>query len=225
MTSSEFLLTLTTIIIINIVLSGDNAVVIALASRKLSEDMQRKAIFWGTFGAVALRIIFTAIAIYILRIPFLKLIGGILLILVAVQLAKEDEGEKNIQAADSLMKAIQTIIFADFIMSLDNVLAIAGAARGSVLLIIIGLVISIPIVLFGSRLVLNLMEKYPVIIYIGIGVLGWTAGEMILDDKSVHGFLVNLVRGQELLIPLAVTGLVLLIAWLENRRPVREQAE
>ncbi len=170
---------------INIVLSGDNAVVIALASRSLPAKQQKMAIMLGSFGAIALRVILTFFAVLLLGLPFLKIIGSLLLGWIGIQMLIPEEEEAHIDDHTQLWAAIKTIIIADFIMSLDNVLGVAAAAKGNVLLLIIGLGISIPLIVYGSTLVLKLMTRYPIIVTIGGGVLGWVAGEMFVTDPAI----------------------------------------
>ena len=177
---------LMTIIGINIVLSGDNAVVIALAARSLPPDQQKRAIAWGSGAAVVMRIILTIVAVELLRLPYLKLVGGLLLLWIAVQLLlPEKEGEGHGKSVVGFWGAMKTILIADLVMSLDNVLAVAAAAKGSILLLVIGLAISIPLVVFGSTLLLKLMERFPIIIKLGAALLGWVAGEMFVSDPLV----------------------------------------
>jgi YjbE family integral membrane protein len=180
-----FWVTLGQIIMINIVLSGDNAVVIALASRSLPVKQQKMAIMFGSFGAIALRVILTFFAVLLLGLPFLKIVGAFLLGWIGVQMLIPEEEAEHIDAHTQLWSAIKTIIVADFIMSLDNVLGVAAAAKGSVLLLVIGLGISIPLIIYGSTLVLRLMTRYPAIVTIGGGVLGWVAGEMFVTDPAI----------------------------------------
>jgi YjbE family integral membrane protein len=216
MFDANFWSALLVILGINLVLSGDNAVVIALATLRLPEKEKKQGIFWGTFGAVALRIVLTAIAATLLKVPFVQAVGGILLAFIAVKLLKgEDEGE-HVQAAGNLREAIKTIIFADLLMSLDNVLAVAGASNGNMVLLILGLVISVPIVIFGSSILSTLMKKYAWIISLGAGLLGYTAGEMLLNDSYFH-FLAK-IHVLEYIIPggLAI-GVVVLGHWLKGR--------
>jgi len=176
------------IIGVNIVLSGDNAVVIALAARSLPPKQQKQAIIWGSGAAIVLRIILTLFAVALLAMPWLKLVGSVLLLWIGVKLLiPEDEGPE-IEASDSLMAAIKTILIADLVMSLDNVIAVAAAAGGHVGLLIIGLAISIPLVIFGATLLLKLMERWPVIITIGAGLLGFVAGEMAWEDSGIASF-------------------------------------
>jgi YjbE family integral membrane protein len=176
------------IIGVNIVLSGDNAVVIALAARSLQPRQQKQAIIWGSAAAIVMRVILTLFAVALLGLPWLKLIGSVLLLWIGVKLLiPEDEGP-DIKASDNMLAAIKTILIADLVMSLDNVIAVAAAAGGSVTLLILGLAISIPLVIFGATLLLKLMERWPIIITIGAGLLGFVAGEMAWEDNAIHGF-------------------------------------
>jgi YjbE family integral membrane protein len=184
--SPEFWIGLGVIIWVNIILSGDNAVVIALAARSLPRHQQRQAIFWGAAAAVVLRVVLTIVAVKLLELPYLKLVGAIALLWIAVRLlVPEDEGDDGVEASSHLLGAIKTILIADLVMSTDNVIAVAGAAKGSVLLLVLGLVISIPLVIFGAAMLMVLMERYPIIITLGAAVLGWTAGEMAVTDPSL----------------------------------------
>jgi len=183
--SSFFWVTLGQIMMINIVLSGDNAVVIAMASRSLPPKQQKQAIFFGSFGAIILRVILTFFAVLLLGLPWLKIIGAVLLGWIGIQMLMPEDGEEEISAHAQLWSAIKTIIVADFIMSLDNVLGVAAAAKGSLLLLILGLAISIPLIIYGSTFILKLMNRFPSIITIGGGVLGWVAGEMAIADPIV----------------------------------------
>lgn len=185
LTSSFFWVTLAQIIMINIVLSGDNAVVIALASRSLPPKQQKKAILFGSFGAIILRIILTFFAVYLLGLPWLKIVGALLLFWIAVKMLIPEDEEGNLEAHDHLWGAIKTIIVADFVMSLDNVLGVAAAAKGNFVLLVLGLAISIPLIIYGSTLILKLMSRFPVIITLGGGVLGWVAGEMMITDPVI----------------------------------------
>lgn len=181
----DYLTTLIGIITVNLLLSGDNALVIALASRRLPPRQRQRAVLWGGAGAVGLRIILTLAAVMLLRIPYLLLTGGLLLEWVAIKLAATDSDERTeVAAAGDLFAAIKTILLADLVMSLDNVLAIAGVARGSVPLIIVGLAISIPIIIWGSKAVSLLMDRWPIIILAGAAFLGWTAGDMLIADPA-----------------------------------------
>jgi YjbE family integral membrane protein len=207
---NEFFLVLLEIILINIVLSGDNAVVIALACRNLDAKYQKKAVFLGSFGAIALRIVLTFLAVYLLTIPYLNFVGGILLLWIAIKLLK-GEDEEDIKASSNLMGAIRTIIFADLIMSLDNVVAVAGAAHGNMVLIILGLAISIPLIIWGSQLLMTIMDKFPIIVILGAGLLGYTAGEMILNDKAVGHFFDQLHSSIHIVFPLLLAAAVIIL--------------
>jgi len=173
------------IIGVNIVLSGDNAVVIALAARGLPPHQRKKAVAWGSGAAVVMRIVLTIVAVELLRLPYLKLVGAALLLWIAVQLlVPEDEDGGHGAAGTSLAAAVKTILLADLVMSLDNVIAVAAAAKGSVFLLIAGLAISIPLVVFASRLLLTLMDRFPIIITLGAALLGWVAGDMAVSDPA-----------------------------------------
>lgn len=187
LTHAPFWIALGQIIIIDILLGGDNAVVIALACRKLPPELRRKGIIYGTAGAIVLRVILIAFAMTLLALPALKLVGAVLLVWIGIKLiAPDDEGHDNIQGSDKLLAAIKTIIVADLVMSVDNVIAIAGAAQSSgehqMLLVTLGLLISIPIIVWGSQLVITLMERFPIIIVAGGMLLGWIAGGMLVSD-------------------------------------------
>lgn len=181
----EYVLLLLSIIMINILLSGDNALVIALASRNLPIEQQKKAMLWGSVGAIVLRVALTFIAVFILNIPYLQALGGFMLIWIAIKLVADQKGPTFLEAKKNLWDTIKTIIAADFIMSLDNVIAIAGVAKGKISLLIVGLVISIPIIIWGSKFVGMLIQKWPILILIGAFFLGWTAGGMIFTDKRI----------------------------------------
>ncbi len=183
--TTEFWLALSQIILINIVLSGDNAVVIALASRSLPPAQQKKAILFGSFGAIGLRIVLTFFAVYLLSLPFLKLAGAGLLLWIGIGLLRNDEGDEEIENHSNLSAAIKTIIVADLVMSLDNVIGVAAAAKGNTVLLVVGLAISIPLIIYGSTLILKLMGRFPVIITIGAALLGWVAGEMAFSDPAI----------------------------------------
>jgi len=189
----DFWIGLLKIIWINIILSGDNAVVIALAARSLPPAQQKKAVLFGSGAAVALRIGLTVVAVRLLEISFLQIVGGALLLYIGVQLLSEqDGGEGEAKHHGSLMSAVRTILIADLVMSLDNVIAVAAAAKGSMLLLVLGLAISIPLVVFGSTLMIRLMERYPFIVTLGAALIGWVGGETMVSDTAVA----ELVHGQ-----------------------------
>ena len=224
-----FILALAKIMLVNIVLSGDNAVVIALAGRSLPKRQQTLAILWGCAGAVVLRVLLTLVAVFLLSIPYLQAVGGLLLIWIAAKLLNEpDDDEEEIKSNGTLLAAIRTIIIADIVMSLDNTLAIAAIAENDYLLLTLGLALSVPIIVFGSKFIMWLMERFPVIVYIGAGLICWTAGEMLVRDDRVRELLnILLQRGilsehvlqaLGLAVPVTATIGVLLPCWLLNRR-------
>ena len=187
--SPEFLAAGLQIIVVNLLLSGDNAVVIALACRNLPSAQRKKAVFWGVFGAVAARIVLTLFAVSLLALPWLKIVGGALLVWIGIQLiAQEEDASHDIKASSKLSAAIRTVVMADVVMSLDNVVAVAAAAQGSIALLVFGLVLSIPIVVLGSGLVMTLIKKLPWLVVAGGGLLGWIAGEMMVGDVVAKGF-------------------------------------
>jgi YjbE family integral membrane protein len=186
--SLNFWSLLMTIVFIDLLLAGDNAIVIGLAARNLPKHLQKSAVIWGTFGAVLIRIAATMVVVSLLKIPFLLAIGGVLLIWIAYKLLVQEENHDNIKAGSTLWSAIQTIIIADAAMGLDNVIAVAGAAHGDYFLVVIGLLISIPIVVWGSTLFIKIIEKYAWIIYLGSGVLAYTAAKMITHEGEFADF-------------------------------------
>ena len=218
----EFWLALAQIILINIVLSGDNAVVIALACRSLPHEQQKKAILFGSVGAIVLRVLLTFFAVYLLTLPYLKLLGAALLLWIGIGLLKGEDDEEELEGHSGLMAAIKTIIIADLVMSLDNVIGVAAAAKGNILLLVLGLVISIPLIIFGSTLILKLMNRFPIIITLGAALLGWVAGEMALSDPSIKAY----VENNHLLHTLApAAGAVVVVVvgkWLARRAPAEE---
>ncbi|WP_024301517.1 TerC family protein [Pseudogulbenkiania sp. MAI-1] len=190
---ATFWLAVVQIIAIDILLGGDNAVVIALACRKLPEAQRRKGIFWGVAGAIGLRIVLIFFALQLLSLPFLKVVGALLLLWIGVKLLQpeDDDGHGNIEGSAHLWGAIKTIIVADAVMSLDNVIAVAGAAKGELGLVALGIVISIPIIVWGSQFVLKLMDRFPVVITLGAALLGWIAGDMVVGDVMVKPYLAD----------------------------------
>ncbi len=208
------------IILANIVLSGDNAVVIAMAARKLPDSQRQKAIFWGSAAAIVMRILLTLVAIQLLALPYLKVIGAILLIYIGVQLLAEgdDGGEDDGKPVkDGMMAAVRTILIADLVMSLDNVIAVAAAAKGNTTLLIVGLAVSIPLIIFGSTLLMKVMDRFPIIITLGAALLGFLAGEMFVTDPSTAAFFAKL-DGSHTWAP--VIGAVIVVAigtWMARR--------
>jgi len=213
----ESLTAIVSIIIIDLVLSGDNAVVIGMAARSLSAENRRRAIVYGGAGAVGLRILFTVLATVLLGIPYLQAIGGVLLFYIAFRLLRpQHDAHGDIKEAGSLREAIQTIILADVVMSLDNILAVAGAAHGDIRLLIFGLLLSIPILLFGSELVARLLGRFPAFLYLGAFVLVHAAVAMVLHDKTFEGR-IHTVMWQELALSLAITALIIGLVRLLDR--------
>jgi YjbE family integral membrane protein len=215
----EFWILLAQIMLVNIVLSGDNAVVIAMAARGLPEDQQKTAIMWGSGGAVVLRVLLTLVAVTLLKVPFLQFAGGLMLVWIAYQLLveKDDEEGDEDHRHGSLFSAIKTILIADVVMSLDNTLAIAGVAKGNLLLLGLGLALSIPLVVFGSAIIMKAMDRFPVFVYIGAGLIAYTAGEMIDGDKAVQPFMPHVLHGTPYL-AIAITLAVVAYGWIYNVR-------
>ena len=223
----EFWIGLWKIILINIVLSGDNAVVIALASRALPPQQQKKAIIFGSVGAIVLRLVLTFFAVMLLDLPWLKLVGAALLLWIGIGLLKEEDEEEELESGSNLASAIRTIIVADLVMSLDNVIGVAAAANGNVVLLTLGLAISIPLIIFGSTLLLKLMERFPIIIIIGAALLGWVAGEMALGDPALKGWLGDLGEHHVLHYLVPAVGALLVVAigkWLAARSIEHEKS-
>jgi len=188
--STDFWIGLVKIIWINIILSGDNAVVIALAARSLPPAQQKKAILFGSGAAVVLRIVLTVVAAKLLELSYLQVIGGCLLLWIGVQLlGDEEDGDGDGKEHGSMMAAVRTILIADLVMSLDNVIAVAAAAKGSMVLLILGLAISIPLVIFGSSLMIKLMDRFPIIVMLGAALIGWVGGETIVSDVALKSTL------------------------------------
>jgi YjbE family integral membrane protein len=236
--SQAFWIGLLKIIGVNIILSGDNAVVIALAARSLPREQQKKAVFWGAGAAVVLRVILTVFAAALLALPWLKIVGSLLLFWIGVKLLIPEEGDDDIKASDQLLAAIKTILIADLVMSLDNVIAVAAAAGGHMGLLIIGLAISIPLVVFGATLLIKLMERFPVIITVGAGLIGWVAGEMLVADAALRGWFSGMgveyreanpyVAGVSLEIISGIVGVAIVVAlgkWLGARKEAAAAAQ
>ncbi|KMJ53657.1 integral membrane protein [Vogesella sp. EB] len=190
---SSFWLAVLQIIAIDILLGGDNAVVIALACRKLPEEQRRRGIFWGVAGAIGLRVVLIFFALQLLALPYLKVVGALLLLWIGIKLLQpeDDDAHGNIEGSTHLWGAIKTIIIADAVMSLDNVIAVAGAAKGNLGMVVFGIVISIPIIVWGSKFVLKLMDRFPIVITFGAALLGWIAGDMVIGDVVVKPYLVD----------------------------------
>lgn len=214
------------IVVIDVVLSGDNALVIGMASHRLVARQRRWAIILGGAGAIVLRVLFTAAAVLLLDVPFLEGIGGLLLTWIAYKLLRdESEGGRPVQAKESLFAAVQTIVLADVVMSLDNILAVGGAAHGSFELLIFGLLLSMPLILFGSSLIARLMNRYPWLTIVGSVVLTVTAARMIVDDRLIAGALGEEMHSFALLGLAIVLTLVVLVPTLRRRRAVQRAAD
>jgi YjbE family integral membrane protein len=216
--SPEFLSALAAIVVIDLVLAGDNAIVIALAARNLPKRLQTRAIFWGTFGAIAVRSAMTLVVVWLLKIPGLLLAGGLLLIWIAYKLVapKQDDGHA-VDPAASFWGAMKTIVVADAVMGLDNVLAVAGAAQGSYSLVVLGLLISVPIVIWGSTLILKWVERFPAIVYVGAAVLAWTAAKMVASEPLIQEYLV-IHPATNWVLYAAIIGGTIGYGYLRNRR-------
>ena len=227
LSTAAFWIAVLQIILIDILLGGDNAVVIALACRRLPPQQRNKGIFWGVMGAIALRIVLIFFALQLLSMPWLKIAGALLLFWIGVKLLlPEDGGHGEVAAATSLAGAIKTIIVADAVMSLDNVIAVAGAANGSMPLVSLGILVSIPIVVWGSQLVLKLMDRYPVVITAGGALLGWIGGGMLVTDPVLPAGLLDGIPYARTVAALAGAALVVGIGkWLALRAAPRAAVE
>lgn len=212
----EQLLLLLEILIINLVLSGDNALVIAMASKDLPAKQRKRAVWWGALGAIILRCALTWAAAILLQIPFVQAAGGLMLAGIAFKLLVPHEEVTNQRDAATLWKAIQVILLADFVMSLDNVLAIAALANGDVAILVIGIAISIPIVVWGSNLIAGLLHKLPILTYAGAGILAYTAGEMLMHDPKLGGLLAAILPSVAGLLPYLLAVFVIMFGWLRK---------
>jgi len=226
LTSAAFWAALGSIIWVNIILSGDNAVVIALAARSLPPSQQKQAIFWGSAAAIVLRVVLTIIAVEMLKWPWLKIIGAVLLFYIGVTLMLEDDDgeDDDDKVGGGLLAAIRTILIADLVMSLDNVLAVAAAAKGNIPLLVIGLALSIPLIIFGSALLLKVMERFPIIVTAGAALLGFLAGEMLLTDPALVARIGELPHWQINVGGAAGAVLVVALGWLLQRRRAQRAA-
>jgi YjbE family integral membrane protein len=209
------------IIVINILLSGDNAVVIALACRNLPPHQRRWGVFWGAVGAIVLRIILTFFAVSLLQLSYLKIVGGVLLLWIGIKLIAEEDSEEghDVKASDKMFSAIRTVVIADLVMSIDNVLGVAAAAHGSLLLLIFGLALSVPLVIGGAQIIMRLIERFPILIVAGGGLLGFVAGELMIEDSAI----VDWVHAHAAWLKWAapVIGIALVVGpakWMQARR-------
>jgi YjbE family integral membrane protein len=215
------------IMLINVVLSGDNAVVIALACRKLSPAHQKQAFLWGSIGVVVLMVVLTIFVVFLLSLPYLEIAGSALLLWIGVKLlVAEDEGDDGkVEQKSTLMAAIRTIIIADMVMSLDNVLAMAAAAHGHTWMLIAGLVITVPVILFGSALLMKLMERFPVVVMIGAALIGWVAGEMVISDPAIKDWVDVNAPFLHTVSPIVCAALVIAAGKLLERTHAKRRAE
>ena len=225
--SHEFWIAVVQIIAIDVVLSGDNAVVIALACRNLAPDLKRQGILWGVAGAVGLRVVLTAFAAGLLGYPYLKLAGGVLLLWIGVKLLVPEEAEgHDVPGSPQLWSAVKTIIVADFVMSLDNVIGVAAAARDSLVLLLFGLAVSIPLIIGSSQVIMALMERHPIIVSLGAGLLGYVAGDMLVSDAAVKEWVAAAIPAAHYVVggacALFVVGLGNWLAWRQAGRAERK---
>jgi YjbE family integral membrane protein len=224
---SQFVLALLEIIWINILLSGDNAVVIALACRSLPKRQQKWGIILGTLPAIVLRIVFAIFVVYLMTVPFLKIVGALLLFWIAIKMLQGDEedGGEDGHGSSNIWGAVRTIVIADAVMSLDNVIAIAAAARGNLPLLVIGLAISMPLIIFGSTLLLKLLTRFPLLVTAGGALLGWIAGEVLVGDPAIEPWILAHAHVLETLAPAAGAGFVVAAGMLLKRRARKRQLE
>ena len=218
---AETLFLVFSIVLVDLVLGGDNAVVIAMASRSLPLPQRKRAIYWGTAGAVGLRFVFASVATILLGIPYLMLAGGLLLTWIAYKLLIEDADHGEVAAAKSIGEAVRTIIIADAVMSLDNALAVAGVAHGHIGWLAFGIGLSVPIIVFGSQFIAKIMNDYPVIVYVGAAILAWTAGHLIAEDPIVYRY-----SGETGTTVLGIANILLVLTggYLANRRRAGSRA-
>jgi YjbE family integral membrane protein len=221
--SVEFFSALLTIIFIDLILAGDNAIVIGLAARNLPKEQQKKAVIWGTAGAVGIRVIATLLVVQLLNVPWLNLVGGLLLVWIAYKLLVQEDAHDGIKSGNTLWQSIRTIIIADAAMGIDNVIAVAGAAHGDTLLVVLGLIISVPVVVWGSTLFIKLINRYEWIVYVGSAVLAYTAAKMITHEKSFHAFFEN--PWVYWLFVIAVILLTIAAGWLTNNRRQKDKPQ
>jgi len=222
--SPDFLSALAAIVMIDIALAGDNAIVIALAARNLPPRLRKRAIAWGTVGAIAVRCLMTLAVVWLLAVPGLMAAGGAVLVWIAYKLLRQDESGHEIKAAHGFWAAIKTIVVADAAMGLDNVLAVAGAAHGSFTLVVVGLLISIPIVVWGSSIVLKLLERYRWLVHVGVAVLAWTAAKMITGERLLSGFFEANPAAAYAMYAAVIGGIFAAGAFAARRRGVLKEA-
>ena len=226
---AAFWAALLSIIVANILLSGDNAVVIALASRNLPPSQQKKAIFWGSAAAIILRVVLTITAVALLSLPYLKIVGGLLLLYIGIQLLSDSGGEEHMEGKTSIWAAIRTILIADLVMSLDNVLAVAAAAQKGpeetrLALLIIGLGLSIPLIIFGSTMLLKIMDRFPIIITLGAGLLGLLAGGMLVEDPAIRESIQGAMEDAHMIFEGIGVAIVLLVGTYLKKKNAKKEA-
>ena len=215
---TNFALAVLQIVWINILLSGDNAVVIALACRSLQPRQRKWGVIFGAGAAVALRVVFTLIVATMMALPWLKLVGGLLLLWIAVKLLIDETDESDVKESHTVWSAVQTVVVADIVMSLDNVVAIAAAAKGDMTLIVLGLVLSVPLIVFGAQLIITLLQRFPVLVWAGAALLGWVAGELIASDPWAASATGNSPTVEHLIAPACGAIFVVALAWLIKKR-------
>jgi YjbE family integral membrane protein len=226
LSTSAFWVALAQIMVVNIMLSGDNAVVIALASRSLPPKQQKMAILFGSGAAIVLRIILTFFAVMLMELPYLKLVGGLALLWIATSMLNSSNGEGELESHSNLWAAVRTILVADFIMSLDNVIGVAAAAKGNYVLLVIGLALSIPLIIYGSQIILKLMERFPLIILGGAALLGWVAGDMMIADHVLEPYLASHSALAHWFAPaLCAVAVVVVGKWLDSRAHAARQSQ
>lgn len=220
----EFLTALLSIIVIDLVLAGDNAILIGLAARNLPKHQQKKVILWGSLGAIIIRIVATLAVVWLLEVPGLHLIGGLLLVYIAYKLLVDNDDHDDVKAGDSFWAALRTVIIADALMGLDNVLAVAGASHGNMLLVVIGLLISVPVVMWGSTIILKWIDRFPIIITIGAGILAWTASKMIVGEHFLSGMFENgfVKYGFEILV---IAAVILTAKYVQSKAAKNQEEE
>lgn len=209
------------ILVADILLSGDNAVVIAMAAKNLPPDQRKKAVFWGGGAAIAMRVVLTVLATFMLQLPYLKLVGGLALLWIAIGLLTDSDDEGTGKQANTLWQAIRIIMVADLVMSLDNVLAVAAASHGNTTMLIVGLLLSIPLIIFGSTMLLKIMDRFPIIVIAGAALLGWLSGEMFATDPSTREWVASYGHGLALGLQITCAVAVVAIAWYRNGRKLR----
>ncbi|WP_236995000.1 TerC family protein [Heliomicrobium modesticaldum] len=221
-----FWLAIGSIILIDLILSGDNAILIAMACRNLPRELRTKGVIWGTAGAIGLRMVLGAVIIFLLKIPCLQAAGALLLLWIAVKLLIQENDHNDVNAPNRLWQTVRTIVLADAVMSLDNVVAVAGMSQGKPGLLWFGLLVSIPLVVYGSRLFLALLDRYTIILYAGAGILGWTAGKLLIHDpvllSSLKGWGIPPLLLNENFVAALIAAIVLVAGWLINDRQKRK---